>query len=392
LGSVDTVRPASKMNALEKNLLGVTVNEIPSLLPGLLVAALLAWLSIWFSEYIGVNLMSFEKTPISAVMMAILLGLIISNVIPLPASLKPGLTFAVKKVLRLGIILLGIRLSIFDVFKLGALGVPIVLLCILGALFFTTRLNKWLKLPERLGTLIAVGTSICGVSAIVATGPAIDAKDEEVAYAVAVITIFGILATLMYPYVANAIFAGDPVKAGLFLGTSVHDTSQVTGSALVFADVFSLPRALDVATVTKLVRNVFMAAVIPFMALYYTRRTAGQGGVVGKKTSIGKLLPLFIAGFLACAVLRSIGDAGINAGGKAFGLWGRTAWKGIYRFVETWAVNFLVVALAGVGLSTSFRILKGLGLKPFVVGLGSALMVGVVSFIAISLLGTFVTL
>ena len=199
------------MSAWEKNLLRVTVDEVLQLPPGLLVAGLLAWLSIWLSNYIGVTLMGFEKAPISAVMMAILLGLIIGNTIPLPTSLKPGLTFAVKKVLRLGIILLGIRLSIFDVFRLGALGVPIVFLCILGALFLTTRLNKWLKLPERLGTLIAVGTSICGVSAIVATGPAINAKDEEVTYAVSVITIFGIIATLVYPYAANAIFVGDPV-------------------------------------------------------------------------------------------------------------------------------------------------------------------------------------
>jgi len=390
VSSTTTARPARKMSAWEKNLLGTTVDQAPQLLPGLLVAGLLAWLSIWLSKYIGVNLMGFAKTPISAVMMAILLGLIINNVVPMPASLKPGFKFVVKKILRLGIILLGIRLSIFDVFKLGALGVPIVLLCIAGALFFTTRLNKWLRLPERLGTLIAVGTSICGVSAIVATGPAIDAEDEEVAYAVAVITIFGLLATLVYPYAANVIFAGDPVKAGLFLGTSIHDTSQVTGAALVFADVFSLPRALDVATVTKLVRNVFMAAVIPLMALYYARRAAGQDEFAGKKTSFAKLLPLFIVGFLALAVVRSIGDAGINAGSNAFGLWDGAAWKGIYSFVKTWAVNLLVVALAGVGLSTSFRTFKGLGVKPFVVGLGAALLVGVVSFVAISLLGTFV--
>ncbi len=388
--TTNAARPERQMSAWEKNLLGVTVDKVPQLLPGLLATGLLAWLSIWLSKYIGVTLMDFEKTPISAVMMAILLGLIINNVVPLPALLRPGFKFAMKKVLRLGIILLGIRLSIFDVFKLGALGVPIVLLCICAALFFTTRLTKWLNLPKCLGTLIAVGTSICGVSAIVATGPAIDAKDEEVAYAVAVITIFGILATLVYPYAAHLIFAGDPVKAGLFLGTSIHDTSQVTGSALVFSDVFSLPRALNVATVTKLVRNVFMAAVIPLMALYYARETAGQTKSAGKKTSIAKLLPLFIVGFLVCAVLRSIGDAGINAGGNAFGLWDSAAWKGIYSFIKNWAVNLMVVALAGVGLSTSLRILKGLGIKPFIVGLGAALTVGVVSFAAISLLGAFV--
>ncbi|HUW94729.1 MAG TPA: putative sulfate exporter family transporter, partial [Anaerolineae bacterium] len=321
-----------------------------------------------------------------------LLGLIFGAVLPLPKVLKPGFSFAVKKVLRLGIILLGIRLTIFDVFRLGAFGVPIVLFCILGALFFTTRINKWVRLPERLGTLIAVGTSICGVSAIVATGPAIDAEEEEVAYAVAVITIFGLLATLVYPYLANLLFAGEPLKVGLFLGTSVHDTSQVVGSAKVYADVFGAPLALDVATVTKLVRNVFMAVVIPFMAFYYARKTAGQDESAAKKTSFVKLLPLFVVGFVIMAVIRSIGDVGINAGGNAFGLWGDAAWKAIYTFVRTWAGNLLVVALAGVGLSTDFRAFKGLGIKPFVVGLGAALVVGVVSFVAISLLGSFVRL
>jgi uncharacterized integral membrane protein (TIGR00698 family) len=390
VSSTASARPVRKMNALEKNLLGVTVNEVPSLLPGLLVAALLAWLCIWLSKFIGVTLLGFDKTPISAVMLGILLGLIIGAVIPLPQALKPGFRFAVKKVLRLGIIMLGIRLTIFDVFKLGVYGVPIVVICILGALFFTTRINKGLKLPDRLGTLIAVGTSICGVSAIVATGPAIEAEEEEVAYAVAVITIFGLLATLVYPYATNAIFAGEALKVGLFLGTSVHDTSQVVGSAKVYADVFAAPLALDVATVTKLVRNVFMAVVIPFMAFYYARRTQGESS--GKKASFLKLLPLFVVGFLIMAVIRSVGDAGIEAGGNALGLWDSATWKSIYGSIKTWAGNLLVVALAGVGLSTDFRTFRGLGVKPFLVGLGAALIVGVVSFIAISLLGSFVTL
>lgn len=376
-----------EMRAWEKNLLGTPAREAPKLLPGLLTAALLAWSSIWLSEIIGTRWMGFEKSPISAVMMAIVLGLILGNVLRLPAGLKPGLTFSVKKVLRLGIILLGIRLSIFDVFKLGALGIPIVLVCILGALLFTTWIARRLRLPDRLATLIAVGTSICGVSAIVATGPAIDAKDEEVAYAVAVITIFGILATLVYPYAANMLFAGDAVKVGFFLGTSVHDTSQVTGSALVFSDVFSLPRALDVATVTKLVRNVFMAVVIPLMTMYYTRRSTGDEK---KSAKITKLLPRFVLGFLIFAGLRSIGDAGINVGGKAFGIWQADAWGGIHGFLKTWAVNLLVVALAGVGLSTRFQMLRGLGIKPFLVGLVAALTVGLVSFAAISLLGAFI--
>jgi uncharacterized integral membrane protein (TIGR00698 family) len=379
-----------KMSALEKNLLGVRIDKLPSLLPGMAAAILLAWFSIWLGTFVGETLLGFDKTPLSSVMLAILLGLVISTAVPVPAILKPGLTFAVKKVLRLGIILLGIRLTVFDVFQLGVYGIPIVVVCIAGALFLTTRINTWLKLPERLGALIAVGTSICGVSAIVATGPAIDAEDEEVAYAVAVITIFGLLATLAYPYVADAIFAGQALKVGLWLGTSVHDTSQVVGSAKVYADVFSAPLALDTATVTKLVRNVFMAAVIPFMAFYYARKTQSEAS--GKRTNIAKLLPLFVVGFLLMAVLRSVGDAGINAGGNAFGIWAEGAWKDIYSTIKTWAGHFLVVALAGVGLSTNFRSFKGLGIKPFLVGLGAALIVGVLSFVAIALLGSLVTL
>ncbi len=387
--SAKTARPVHELRAWEKYLLGVKINDFPKLLPGLLAVSILTWVSIWLSDYIGVSILGFDKSPVSAVMVAVLLGMIIGNVIAVPGWLKPGLQFAMKKVLRLGIILLGIRLSVFDVFRVSALGVPIVVLCVAIALLFTTRLNQWLKLPERLGTLIAVGTSICGVSAIVAAGPAIDAEDEEVAYAVAVITVFGIAAMMAYPYVANLIFAGNPVQAGLFIGTSIHETAQVAGAGLVYADLFSAPRGLDVATVTKLVRNAFMAIVIPLMAFYYTRRAVRQGEEFeGQETSFTKLFPLFILGFMAFAVLRSIGDVGIHAGGEAFGLWDSTAWTGIYSFIREWAVNFMVLALAGVGLSTSFRILKGLGIKPFVVGLGAALMVGVVSLATISLLGT----
>lgn len=383
--------PPTSLSFWERNLLGVSLSELPSLIPGFVVVVALAWMSIWLSGYLGVNLLGFEKSPISPVMLALLLGLVIGAIASIPQLLTPGIRFAVKKILRFGIILLGIRLTIFDVFKLGAIGIPIVLICILGALVITTTISKRLQLPQRLGTLIAVGTSICGVSAILATGPAIDADEKESAYAVAVITVFGLLATLFYPYLVNWLFAGDAVQAGLFLGTSIHDTSQVVGSAKVFADVFSLPVALDVATVTKLVRNVFMALVIPLMAYYYGQRAASESAGGAKQTNILKLFPLFILGFLTFAVLRSIGDAGINVGGSAFGLWAEDSWSTLISTVKTWAGNFLVVALAGVGLSTNFQSFKGMGFKPFFVGLISALAVGGVSFIAITLLGSYVS-
>ena len=377
------------MNVWEKNILGVPAREAPKLIPGVLAVALLAWASIWISEFIGVRLMGFEKSPISPVMFAIILGLLIGSVVRHPKILSAGLSFSVKKLLRLGIILLGIRLTIFDVLKLGIFGVPIVATCIVGALILTTWINNRLKLPERLGTLIAVGTSICGVSAIVAASPAIDAEEEKSAYAVAVITVFGLFATLAYPYLANLIFAGDVNQVGLFLGTAVHETAQVVGAAQIYADIFSQPTVLDVATITKLVRNVFMAFVIPLLAFYYARK-AREGDFGGKKTSVMRLFPVFILGFLGMAVVRSIGDAGINQEGAAFGFLAQSDWSGAIAITKRWAEILLVVALAGVGLNTNFSSFKSLGVKPFVVGFCASVFVGGISHLSIEVLGRFV--
>jgi uncharacterized integral membrane protein (TIGR00698 family) len=388
---MDQKKTSQRITAWEKNIFGVAISDLPKLLPGVIAVTVLAWLSIWISEFIGKRLLGFEKSPVSPVMLAILFGLLIGGIVRMPKVFTPGLNFSIKKVLRLGIILLGIRLTVYDVFQLGIFGVPIVALCIIGALVITTWINNRLELPERLGTLIAVGTSICGVTAIVAASPAIDADEEESAYAVTVITIFGLFATLVYPYLANTIFTGEAMQVGMFLGTSVHETAQVVGAGQIYADIFSQPVALDVATITKLVRNVFMAAVIPFMAFYYARKIR-NGSFKGEKTSFKKLFPIFILGFLGMAVIRSLGDAGINAGGQAFGIFDEYTWSEVIEFIKSWAGIFLVVALAGVGLSTNFRSFKALGVKPFLVGLCASVVVGGISFLAIKLLGSYVIL
>ena len=387
------------MNYLERSLLGVPISKIPTILPGLVVVILLAVVSMWLSDFIGITLMGFEKSPISAVIICLILGLLIRNVFKLPVLLNVGIKFSVKKLLRLGIILLGIRLSIFSVFELGIVGIPIVLICISSALIITTFLNKKLKQPKRLGTLIAVGTSICGVSAIVATSSIINAKEEETAYAVAVITVFGLIATIGYPILAYFIFGGNPIKAGLWLGTSIHDTSQVTGAALVFADLWNLPIGLDVATITKLVRNVFMILVIPLMAFLHIKnekKEATESGLnksnVKTKVSVKKLIPVFVIGFLLISILRSVGDAGVNTNNLAFGLIGEDSWGDIIKMVKNFANILFVVALGGVGLSTNFANFKGLGIKPFLVGLFAALTIGIVSFLSVSLLGGLIFL
>ena len=136
-----------------------------------------------------------------------------------------------------------------------------------------TWVARALGLPSRLGLLIAVGTGICGNTAIVAIGPVIGAREDETSYAVGCVTLFGMLALLLYPSLAHALFGADARQVGLFLGTAIHDTAQVAGAGLLYAQQYGAPAALDVATVTKLVRNLFMLVVIP-LAAWLHRRTA----------------------------------------------------------------------------------------------------------------------
>lgn len=377
------------MNATDS---GLRTGAVCRLGPGVFLAGLLGWFSIWFSEFLGTSVLGFATTPVSSAMTAILLGLLVGNLVALPDQLRPGLAFAVKKILRLGIILLGIRLSLAGVLRLGFIGIPIVLGSISGALLLTMVLARILHLPRRLGTLIAVGTSICGVSAIVATGPAIEANEEEMAYAVSVITIFGLFATIAYPYVANVIFAEEAVAAGLFLGTAVHDTSQVTGAALLYSEMFARPQALDVAVVTKLVRNLFMALVIPLMAYLYNRDRAAEksaqaaGDETSRERGVAAVFPLFVLGFLLMALLRTVGDVTLSSGSAAFASVPEHLWRSVTAAIASWSINFLVVALAAVGLTTRFRNLKRLGWKPLVTGMVAAVIVGLIACVLISLL------
>jgi uncharacterized integral membrane protein (TIGR00698 family) len=390
--SVDAQTGAAKSVSIAENLLfGRALADTYKLVPGLILALLIVFVSVLVADYVNSSL-GF-KGLLSYIMTAIVIGLLVGNVVALPTSIAPGVSFCLTKLLRLGIILMGVRLSIFDAVRIGAWGVPIVVLCILTGLVLTTYFTRLLRLPDRLGTLMAVGTSICGASAIVATAPAIGAKDQEVTYAVANITVFGIIAMLVYPYLANVLFAGNVVMTGLLLGTAIHETSQVTGGALIYDQAFNVtakPSATDIAIVIKLVRNVFIAAVIPLMAYVYARRVTSQGGTASARVSAWKLFPIFILGFVAMAIFRSLGDAGFQHGGLAIGIWTKTDWLRGIALVSDSAGYALAMAMAGVGLGTRLDTLKGLGIKPFYVGLFASLVVGIASVLAVFLLGRFV--
>ncbi len=349
-----------------------------AVLPGLILALLLAFAGQYLSDFIGKDLMGLPKSPISAIMMAIILGIIIRNTISLPATFQAGIRFGLVRVLRLGIVLLGIRLSLGEVGAIGLKALPIIFGVVASALLIVTYFSRKLGLSAKLGTLIAVGTSICGATAIVATAPTINAKDDEIAYSVACITLFGVIAMLVYPFAAHWIFSGDVTAAGLFLGTSVHETAQVAGAGLVYEQYYNDPQALDTATVTKLVRNLGMILIIPLMAVLY-HRNSDDGGEAPKWYT---MIPLFIIGFALMSLLRTIGDMG----DLAFGVLQPATWKAIVGNTKEAAEVCLAVAMASVGLGTSIKGLKDIGLKPLGVGLFSAVLVGAVSILLISIL------
>jgi uncharacterized integral membrane protein (TIGR00698 family) len=377
---------------VERSLLGCPVEEIPKFIPGIILTGVLVIVAISAADWLN-DIWAYQGV-ISSILVAIVLGMMVRNSVGLPEIFLPGVGFATDRLLKLGIILMGVRLSFSDVATLSVWVIPIIIGCVLAGLVVTTAFTRLLGLPDRLGTLIAVGSSICGTSAIVAAAPGVKATDDEAAYAIANITVFGIIAMLAYPYLANLLFSGEIAQAGLFMGTSIPNTAQVAGAGLVFDQSFGSSAnagAADVAVVTKLVRNVMMVGVIPLMAIVYSRRVFDQNGSHShSRVKILGLFPIFIIGFLLLAMMRSIGDAGVGSGNLAMGLWGEDAWRTLISNVKDWAGYLLAAAMAGVGLGTSLKTLKGLGLRPFAVGLAATFVVGLTSVLFVLVLGPLV--
>ena len=359
------------------------MNSFFQKIPGVVLCIAIAWLGILFADWIGKDLLNFGKSPISPIMLAILLGIILRNIF-FPAIFTSGTQFCLKFILRLGIVFLGIRLSLGDIFQLGILGVPLVASCIAIALVISFLFSKICNISTRMASLIAVGSSICGATAILATAPIIGAKKEEIAYAVANITIFGILAMLVYPYLAHWLFNDSYAAAGLFLGTAIHETAQVAGAGLIYGQLFETEAVLNTATLTKLIRNSFMAIVIPLLAYLFHRKQKNTHSTESFK--ITQAFPLFIVGFILFSILRSLGDFTIGQQGEAFGFITSTNWSVIIKQIKETAEICLVIAMAAVGLSTDLRQLKNLGIRPFYVGLSTALAVGIVSLIGVYIL------
>jgi uncharacterized integral membrane protein (TIGR00698 family) len=342
------------------------------IIPGVILALVFCLFSQGINNLIGIELFGTTKSPISTVMIAILLGIIMGNAFTPRPGMMLGLDFTQQYILKLGIIFLGIRLSFTEFLKFGTIAIPLIIICILSVLILIKLLIKKVPISSKMSYLIAIGTSVCGATAIVATAPVINAKKTEVAYAIANITLFGVIAMLVYPYFANIYFYGEPLKAGLFLGTAIHETSQVAAAGLIYDQQFNSPETLNVATVTKLIRNTFLVVMIPLFAVLYNR-----GSVKEKNYSILKIFPYFVIGFIGMILIRNIGDQLFTVENSNYEIW-----KNFINYVKILATTFLTMAMAAVGISINLSELKSMGYKPFIVGFIAALTVGIVSIIS----------
>ncbi len=363
--------------------------SLKEILPGVLLAAMITACSAGLYTVLGTlfKQAGWNKNPLSIILIAMVLGLIIANILKLPASMKPGITFSIKKLLRLGIILMGIRLSIFAVLKIGVFALGLVAVCIASALIITIFLARMLGISKKLGTLIAAGTSICGVSAIAAVSPVIEAEEKETSYAIATITIFGLAATICYPYLVDMVLHLSTVQAGFFLGTSVHDTSQVAATALIYNQVTETKNATgitgaDIAITTKLVRNTFLILVIPLLGILFNRSRSDENNAQSSGFSLFSFIPLFVIGYLIVAIIRTTGDSMFGED--------HAEWVASWKWVKTAAKYVIATAIAGVGLNTNIKNLTQLGYRPFLCGLCAAVAVGGISYFLLQLFSQYI--
>jgi uncharacterized integral membrane protein (TIGR00698 family) len=323
--------------------------------PGLLAAITVAAVARFAS--------SFLPPVVSEVTVAILIGLVVGRIPAVRSALfAPGLKLAAERLLRLGIILLGAKLSVSQIAGIGLPALAIIVVTMAAALTIVLVLSRIAAVDGRLAVLLAVGAAVCGNTAVVATSPVINARPRDTAYAVATVTLFGTIAVFAYPLIGHAGQFGDAVF-GLWAGIAINDTSQVVAASAAYS-----PAAFEVATVVKLIRNALMAPLLLAIAWSWNRRTGVAGDT---RAGLRRAVPLFVLGFLALAGLRSLGviDAGLA------------------NTFEMVARSLILVALAAVGLNVRLEDLRQVGPKPLLVGLGAALAIGVATILAITTFG-----
>ena len=322
------------------------MHSVKAKLPGLLLCLVIA-LPCWF---LG-KLFPVIGGPV----FAILAGMIITLVLADKKHFQAGIAYTSKKILQYAVILLGFGLNLSEIAKVGTQSLPIICSTIATSLVISFVLYKLMKMPANISTLVGVGSSICGGSAIAATAPVIGADDEEIAQAISVIFLFNVLAALIFPTFGGAIGLSNE-GFGLFAGTAVNDTSSVTAAASTWDTLHGTGGAvLEHATIVKLTRTLAIIPITLVLAFWRTWQAKRGGSASSGTFSLKKVFPTFILFFVLASIITTVAtSAGVDAG--AF-----SPLKELSKF-------FIILAMAAIGLNTDIVKLVKTGGKPIFMG------------------------
>lgn len=292
---------------------------------------------------------------VGGAVIAIIAGMILTMIIKDKSQFDSGIRFTSKKILQWAVILLGFGLNLNIIFATGKQSLPIIVCTISTSLIISYILHKVMHIPGKISTLVGVGSSICGGSAIAATAPVIDADDEEVAQAISVIFFFNVLAAIFFPIFGKLIGfdTGSGEAFGIFAGTAVNDTSSVTAAASTWDSMWKLGSAtLDKAVTVKLTRTL---AIIPITLVLALHRARTEKNSEGKKVSFKKIFPFFILYFIGASIITTIAvSCGVSAD--------------FFHPVKELSKFFIVLAMAAIGLNSNIVKLIKNGGKPIFMG------------------------
>lgn len=304
-----------------------------------LVIAVPAW-------YLG-QLMPVVGGPVFAILAGMIITLFLKN----KDSVKSGITFTSKKILQYAVILLGFGMNLADILMRGKQSLPIIISTITTSLVISFVLCKAMKIPSKISTLVGVGSSICGGSAIAATAPVIDADDEEVAQAISVIFLFNVIAALIFPALGAALGLSNE-GFGLFAGTAINDTSSVTAAASAW-DGIHASNTLDTAAIVKLTRTLAIIPITLVLAFIRTKKEEKNAESAQTKVSLKKIFPFFILFFVLASVITTVFNLP----------------PVITDPLKTLSKFFIVMAMGAIGLNTNIITLVKSGGKPILMGL-----------------------
>lgn len=305
---------------------------------------------------------------------AMLAGMLITLLLKEKGRFESGIKYTSKKILQYAVILLGFGLNLQVILQTGKQSLPIIISTIATSLVIAYALHRAMHIPGKISTLIGVGSSICGGSAIAATAPVIDADDEEVAQAISVIFFFNVLAAILFPTLGTMLgFSQTSGEAfGIFAGTAVNDTSSVTAAASTWDSMYGLGSAtLDKAVTVKLTRTLAIIPITLVLAFLRARKTEGEGA---EKVSMKQVFPFFILFFIGASIITTTATAmGISAE--------------VFNPLKELSKFFIVMAMAAIGLNTNVIKLVKNGGKPILMGMACWIGITLVSLVMQSVLG-----